>query len=396
MSQLLNLLRSLFSFIFISVGTVAIIVLFGQILGNPARPNAAQLMIDPRLGRSTALTRSEAQSLLAELQARVADLNTPVSDDPALMAFTINPGEDAVTVARKLQASGLISEAELFAKLLHYNGLDIRLQVGSYQLRRNMTMRQVGAALYQGRSARLIVTVPPGWRMEELAEYLTNARIMDGDWFLRQARQGSSVAHPLLADRPAGQSYEGYLFPGTYTLSDQATPAELIAQMLANLAAQLPANAADLAQQRGLTFYQVLTLASIVEREVVLAEERPVVAGVFLNRLKAGSAASHLQADPTVQYALGYQRASGQWWKNPLALEDYSEVDSPYNTYLYPGLPPGPIASPGLDSIMAVLQPVESDYLFFVCRQPGCVDGRHVFAATYDEHLQNARNYWGQ
>ena len=396
MSKLLSLMRSLFSFIFVSLGTVAIIVLFTQILGNPARPATAQLMIDSGSGRSTTLTKSEARRLLATLQARAADLNTPVSDDASLMAFAIAPGEDAFTVADKLQAAGLITDAALFVDMLRYNGLDTRLQVGSYQLRRNMTMRQVGVALYRGRSARLTVTVLPGWRMEELAEYLTNARIMDGDWFLRQARQGTIVAHPLLADRPAGQSYEGYLFPGTYTLSDQATPAELIAQMLANLAAHLPANATSLAQQQGLTFYQALTLASIVEREVVLAEERPVVAGVFLNRLKAGSVESRLQADPTVQYALGYQWRSGQWWKNPLELDDYSAVDSPYNTYLYPGLPPGPIASPSLDSIMAVLQPVTSNYLFFVCRQPGCVDGRHVFAATYEQHLQNARNYWGQ
>ena len=166
--------------------------------------------------------------------------------------------------------------------------------------------------------------------------------------------------------------------------------------MLNNLAQHLPPDAADLAQQQGLTFYQALTLASIVEREAALAQERPIIASVFLNRLKPGSGAPYLQADPTLQYALGQDRRSGQWWFVPPDLEEYVAIDSPYNTYLYPGLPPGPIASPGIDSIIAVLQPAETDYLFFVCRWPGCKGGEHVFAATYEEHLQNVRLYWGE
>jgi UPF0755 protein len=312
------------------------------------------------------------------------------------MPFSIQTGDDALSVAANLEALGLINDAGLFVQLLRYNGLDTRLQVGDYQLRRNMTMRQVGAALYRGRSARLTVTVLPGWRMEELAAYLDQAEIMDGNLFLQQARQGTVVNHPLLAGRPPGQSYEGYLFPGSYTLSDRATPAEFIKMMLDNMAAHLPANTATLARQQGLSFHQVLTLASIIERETRSSPERPLIASVFLNRLKPGSSAPHLQADPTVQYALGYQRWSGQWWKTPLELDDYTAVDSPYNTYLYPGLPPGPIASPGIESIMAVLQPANTNYLFFVCRLPGCEDGRHVFSATYEEHLQNAQVYWGQ
>jgi UPF0755 protein len=165
--------------------------------------------------------------------------------------------------------------------------------------------------------------------------------------------------------------------------------------MLDNMAAHLPANAAALAQQQDLSLYQALTLASIVERETGSSQERPLIASVFLNRLRPGSGAPNLQADPTIQYALGYQRWTDQWWKTPLDMDDYTSVDSPYNTYLYPGLPPGPIASPGIDSITAVLQPADTGYLFFVCRLPGCEDGQHVFSATYEEHLQNARVYWG-
>jgi UPF0755 protein len=103
-----------------------------------------------------------------------------------------------------------------------------------------------------------------------------------------------------------------------------------------------------------------------------------------------------LQADPTVQYAMGYQPNADQWWKTPVTLDEYKQIDSPYNTYLYPGLPPGPIDSPSLASILAVLQPAESNFHFFVCGRPGCEGGQHVFAATYQEHLQNVAAYFGQ
>jgi UPF0755 protein len=240
------------------------------------------------------------------------------------------------------------------------------------------------------------VTVPPGWRLEQLADYLSTQGVMDGNLFAQQAQQGTVVNHAILADRPGGQSYEGYLFPGVYPISEQADPATLISLMLNQMAQELPGDLFSLAGQQGLTFYQVLTLASIVERETSLAEERPIVASVYLNRLKPGSGAPYLQADPTVQYAMGYQPASQQWWKTPVSLDEYELVESPYNTYLYPGLPPGPIASPSQASIMAVLQPAQTNYLFFVCRWPGCQDGQHNFAATYEEHLQNVAIYLEQ
>jgi UPF0755 protein len=259
-----------------------------------------------------------------------------------------------------------------------------------------MTMREIGAALYRGRSALLTVTVPAGWRLEQLAEHLAVTGVMDGREFLKFARQGVALGHPLLAYRPWGQSYEGYLFPGVYYLLEEATPEELIRQMLERMARQLPADAVALARQQGLSFYQVLILASIVEREAVVDEERPLIASVYLNRLSPQSSLPQLQADPTVQYALGYQPDSGQWWKTPVYLEEYAQVDSPYNTYLYAGLPPGPIASPSLASIMAVLYPARTDYLFFVCERPNCEGGTHAFARTYEEHLQNVAVYWGQ
>ncbi len=135
-----------------------------------------------------------------------------------------------------------------------------------------------------------------------------------------------------------------------------------------------------------MTLYEIVTLASIVEREAAVASERPMIASVYLNRLKKKQL---LQADPTVQYALGFQPASKQWWKSPVSLDEYQNVKSPYNTYLNGGLPPGPICSPALDSIRSVLEPAQTDYYFFLAKG----DGSHVFSKTYKEHQQNMVKY---
>lgn len=395
MRWLAVLIKFIFKAILMLVGVVLVAAIVTN-LPTYFSPQADRLLIDTGSAWPFPPLNAEARALYPLLEARANEINTPLSNDPSLVGLAIAEGETAVDVADKLQVLGLISEAELFTQLLRYNGLDTRLQAGEYQLRRNMTLRQIGAALYRGRSAQLMVMVPPGWRMEQLADHLTANEVMNGELFLQAAREGTVVNHALLHDRPPGQPYEGYLFPGTYPLPDRATPADLITRMLDNMAGQLPANVLTLAQQRGLTFYQAITLASIVERETAIPAEKPFVASVYLNRLKAGSSQPLLQADPTVQYALGYQFASGQWWKTPVSLEEYAQVNSPYNTYLYPGLPPGPIASPSLDSIMAVLQPAQTDYLFFVCQRPRCEGGQHVFATSYEEHLQNVAVYLGQ
>ncbi len=294
-----------------------------------------------------------------------------------------------MSVAQQLEEMGLISDAELFRRFLSYNNLDVSLEAGDYTLRRNMNMVELGQALQKAIFEEVVVTIPEGWRAEQIAEMLTDEGIMDGSAFLAAVREGVGVEHNIIFDRPGGQSYEGYLFPDTYRLPLNGKPEDLIERMLDNLAAKLPANAIELASRQGLGLYDVLIVASIVEREAVVATERPTIASVYLNRIKEGM---YLQADPTVQYAMGYQPEDDQWWKTPVTLEEYSEVNSPYNTYLNPGLPPGPIASPGIDSIIAVLQPAETPYLFFVAFG----EGAHVFAETFEEHEKNVAVYQGQ
>jgi UPF0755 protein len=323
------------------------------------------------------------------LQTNADQINSPASDDSTPIPFTIESGETAIGIATRLQEMGLIKDVALFRRFLQYHGLDASLEAGEYQLRRNMTMREVAEALQHSQVQEITVTIPEGWRAEQVADLLTAENIMDGSMFLAAVRQGVAIEHPLLADRPPGAGFEGYLFPETYRLPLDATPEDLLLRMLDTMQDRLPISWEGMAAGQGLTFYQVLTVASIVEREAVVPEERPTIASVYLNRVEA---AMYLNADPTVQYAMGYQPDAGQWWKTPVTLEEYQSVNSPYNTYLYPGLPPGPICGAGADSILAVLQPAQTPDLYFVARG----DGGHVFAETLEEHQGNVQTYMGQ
>lgn len=378
-------LRAIIRFIVFIIAIAAIVVILGAgywAFSNQSSEAAAAISVGTTSGlRSPENIEDFFIGLYLQSQAQV--INTPASDDPSPVPFTVAIGETAVSVANKLYEQNLISDPDVFRRFLSYNGLDASLEAGDYELRRNMTMREIAETLQKANFEEVSVTIPEGWRAEQVAELLTQQKIMDGTAFLAAVRQGVGVDHPLLADRPAGASYEGYLFPDTYRLPIKATPEDLIRRMVENMASKIPPNALDLAAGQGHTFFEIITIASIVEREAVVPEERSTIASVYLNRLAQGM---YLQADPTVQYAMGYQTDAGVWWKTPVTLEEYSQVNSPYNTYLNPGLPPGPIASPGASSIIATLQPEKTDYIFFM----GCGgEGKHLFANNYETHQQN-------
>ncbi len=322
------------------------------------------------------------------LQANANRINSPLNDDPTPIPFRVDVGETAISIGVRLQEMGLIDDVALFRRFLQYNGLDATLEAGEYLLRGNMSMREIAEALQHSKVEEVAITIPEGWRAEQVAELLSSQSIMDGSVFLATVRQGVAIEHALLASKPAGAGFEGYLFPETYRLPVQPTPDDLLLRMLDTMQSRLPISWEGMASAQGLSFFEVLTVASIVEREAVIADERPVIASVYLNRLKQGM---YLNADPTVQYAMGYQPDSGQWWKTPVTIEEYQSVNSPYNTYLVPGMPPGPICSPGASAIVAVLQPAQTEYLYFVARG----DGGHVFATTLEEHERNVQQYMG-
>jgi UPF0755 protein len=318
------------------------------------------------------------------LQYRQGDLDRPASYDDTPVTFVVESGESAATIAASLEELGLVTDGELFRMFIRYHEIDANLEAGEYVLRPNMTMAEIAETLQHARIEEVTVTIPEGWRAEQVAQMLAKENIVDGDEFLALVR-GGKFDYSLLQDRPEGSSLEGFLFPETYRIPAQAEAEDLIERMLSTLEERFTPEMRRLAVERGMTVYEVITLASIVEREAVITEERPLIAGVFLNRLEQGM---YLRADPTVQYAKGYDATTGQWWP-AVAVEDWEAVDSPYSTYLYPGLPPGPICSPGLSAIQAVLEPADTEYLFFLAKG----DGSHAFATTYEEHLQNQKLY---
>ncbi len=334
-------------------------------------------------GVAVDLNSLEKAALGVYLNLHKDDIETPAGTDSEPVYFTIEPGENATIISSRLHRMGLIRDAELFRLLLRYWGVDAKLEAGDFELAPSMSMAEIITELQTGRLRARTVTIPEGRRAEEVAHLLAAEGFVDQEEFIRLVREGE-FNDDFLRDRPpeAPRGLEGFLFPDTYSIPVKATAEEIIRLMLDNFERRVTLEMRKQALDRGLTMYEVLILASIVEREAVIAAERPIIAGVYLNRLDVGM---YLEADPTVQYAKGYDQETDRWW--PLLTgEDLHTVESPYNTYANPGLPPGPICSPGLASIEAVLNPAETDYFFFVAVDE---DGSHKFARTFDEHLAN-------
>lgn len=323
------------------------------------------------------------------LQQHQDELGVPASSDPSPVQFTVSPGDLATDVAAHLQKQGLIKNADLFVNLAKYKHVDSKIQAGDYILKRTMSLDDILAALQHGLAKMIAVTIVPGKRAEEIADYLATQGLknFNKDQFLQLVRAGN-FDYAFLKDRPknAPPSIEGFLLPDTYNVPLDISNDLLITLMLNNFNNSVTDKLRQAAAASKTTLYEAVTLASIVEREAVAANERPIIASVFLNRIKKKMM---LQADSTAQYALGYQAATKQWWKSPVTIDELNSVNSPYNTYRNLGLPPGPICNPSLASLIAAVEPAQTDYLFFFAKG----DGTHVFAKTYDEHLQNQQKY---
>jgi UPF0755 protein len=240
----------------------------------------------------------------------------------------------------------------------------------------------------QDQAATIDVTVREGWRTEQIADEMVKQG-WDGTTqeFMDAVENFDTSNYSFLADRnnPVNpKSLEGYLFPDTYTIAKDSPPEDIIQKMLDNFDHKVDENMRQRASEMNLSVYDVLTFASLIEREAKIGAERPTIADVYLNRYEQGM---KFDADPTVQYAMGKE---GDWWPEPTG-DDLQNVDSPYNTYLNDGIPPGPICNPGIASIQAVLQPGGTNYLYFVLKNPET--GEHVFAETYDEQLANQELY---
>ncbi len=368
----------------IAMGAVAIIIVGGM---RAMRSTGGGSLSACGLGSP------EEMALETYIQVHAADLERPAGNDDTPVTFTIQPGETAVDVARRLQEAGLVSDAELFRRYLQYEGLDAGLEAGTFTLRQTMTIPEVAQALQRGQRPEVAITVREGLRLEEVAASVAaQAGIPENDFLALVTngwRQTDLGSYDFLASLPPEATLEGFLFPETYRLPEDATAYDVVARMLTTFHERVTMDTQMAAANQGLTVYQLVTLASIVEREAVLQEERPIIASVYFNRLRNSWL---LNADPTVQYALGYDASSGQWWRtlyfDQLGITSLADIDSPYNTYRYPGLPPGPICSPGLASIEAVARPATTDYFYFLANCQAN-DGSHLFAATEEEHFAN-------
>jgi len=302
----------------------------------------------------------------------------------ATREVSVDPGTRAVTVLDRLEKAGVIANAGLARVYLVYVLHNPPIQAGDYEFSGPLTTAQVLHKLVRGDVVTRRVTIVEGLTMEETADLLASSGLGSRDRFLDAMRSPA-----LVADLdPQALDLEGYLFPETYSFRRKTPEAEIVKAMVKTFRARFEKDVRPLlaAHPRPHGVRELVTLASIVEKEAKLDAERPLIAAVYQNRLDRGIG---LAADPTVIYAMKRQGI----WAGNIHHADL-QMDSPYNTYRYAGLPPGPICSPGLKSLEAAGAPAKNSYLYFVSRN----DGTHVFAQTLAEHSRNVeiwqRRYW--
>jgi UPF0755 protein len=275
-------------------------------------------------------------------------------------------------VSRLLADEELIKNKKVFVWYCRLRGYDSQLKAGLYQFRRSQSMDEIIDDLVAGRVVSTRITIPEGYTLKQMGQLFVAKDICTPEEWEKAVLRSRDF--DFLRDIPMRENrLEGFLYPDTYRIRRDTTIDQMIDMMLKRFAQVWNQEFADLAREKGMSVYQVVTVAAMIEKEALFDSERPRIAGVIYNRLQDGMP---LQVDATVLYSLGRH-------KDQVLLKDL-EVDSPYNTYRNTGLPPGPIASPGLASLSAALQPENHDYLYYVATS----DGHHVFSRTYAEHLK--------
>ena len=306
----------------------------------------------------------------------------PASRDASVVTLTLPAGQGLTAISQRLQQAGLIRSAPLFQLYAWMTGRQGRLQAGDYRLPRNLTTEELLDRLTASkRKSEVSITVIEGWSNRELAAYLERAGVLSQEDFFRAVQRKAEWwdDYAFLADRPSDRDLEGYLYPDTYRLFEGTDAVSIIRKMLDNFGRKFsPKLQAEITRQ-GKTVHDVLTLASIVEREVPDGSDRPKVAGIFLKRLEIGMP---LQSDATVNYVTGKKAA------RPSA--DDLRAESLYNTYTHRGLPPGPINNPSVSAIRAVLYPELSAYLYYLTTPDGTV----IYSQTFEEHVAAKARYY--
>lgn len=319
-------------------------------------------------------------------------INLPGDEDGVLMPFTVERGEGVNKVAANLAAKKIIKAPLYFRIYVWRAGQEKALQAGTYQLSSKMSIKKIVSMLAGGEvvSEDKEITFIPGWNLRDVAEELQRPGISTLPEFFAIAGEPLKTYKdkPLedfsdrfasLADKPKDRNLEGYLFPDTYRLKKDARAKDAVLAMLSNFDRKLTAEARAEVKRQGKTIYQIVTMASVIEKEVRSEKDMKTVSGIFWNRIKNGQP---LESCATLAYILGKNK--------PIYTLEDTHIDSPYNTYRKYGLPPGPISNPSLQAIEAAIYPDQTDFNYFLSRPD---TGETVFSKTYAEHLKNQDKY---
>lgn len=323
-------------------------------------------------------------------------VNDPHEKNGKTVSFVVGKGDSVSKISKGLVDSGLIGSDFYFRIFVKENGQQAKIQAGNYALNSAMSIREIVDVLSKGNvvSDERVIKLIEGWNSKEISDYLNTEGVSQGDELLKMVgyprvnyQNEKKLPRPVdyskdfdfLKDKPENYGLEGYLFPDTYRIFKNASVDDVVRKMLGNLDKKLTPEMRDDIKKQGKTVYEIITMASIVQKEVRSEADMKIVSGIFWNRIEIGKP---LESCATLAYILGVN-------KKQYTYED-TEIDSPYNAYKNPGLPPGPIANPGIEAIKAAIYPTESDYLFFLSSSDG---GQTIFSKTYEEHLRNKAKY---
>ena len=310
-------------------------------------------------------------------------VTSPISKDQTPQIFTVEPGWGSTRISHELKNSGLIKNAYIFQFYVWRQGISSKLQEGEYFFSPSQSLKEIAQILNRGAGAskEITLTFLEGWKIEDMANYLEEKTAISRQDFITvvQAKAPWWDEYQVLNSKPRNLDLEGYLFPDTYRVFRDATAVDIVRKMLANLETKLTPEILPEINRQGKTIHEVLTLASIIEKEVRGDNDKKKVADIFYKRLKAGIA---LQADSTVNYVTGKS--------DPRAAAADLQIDSLYNTYKYRGLPPGPISNPGLSSILAAVYPQSNPYYYFLTTP----DGEVIYNVDFEGHVEDKNKYY--
>jgi UPF0755 protein len=329
----------------------------------------------------------------------VTEIFQPVDTDQVkTVAIVVQSGDDARQIADELQAKGLIHNALAFRIWARIKGLDTHLQAGAYNLNTGMTIDAIISQLLNAQPDYYVVSIPEGLRIEQITQKLAAANIPNfkAQEFLNYTKNPTrfpdAAKYPILKSIPSGDSMEGLLFPDTYLIPVNATARDVVNMMLTEFTDKVQQYHLEAkAKQNKMSLYQMVILASIVEREVIFDKDRPLVASVYWNRIYQPNSETEslLDADPTVQYARDSQPGTTIYWRPLQDVGANIAPTSPWNTYVQKGFPPTPICSPGLASMIAASSPAKTNYYFFLSKK----DGTNVYAETAAEFEADKQQY---